>query len=329
VTTVSNLLNGRTDAMTEETRQRVQDTIVRLNYRPSRVARSLVTRRTATLGLILSEIETPLFLQSVNIIEPIARTAGYNTLFCNARSSEDEQQVVTLLLDKQVDGIIFLSNSNYRDADHLSRLPASAPPIVLVNRTTHLTRFDHILWDNTGGAAEAIDHLVRLGHTRIAHLHGPLNRRSTAERVEGFKQGLARNGLEFNPAYLCSGDFTGPPEVWERSTLDLLDLPQPPTAILAADDIVAAIVIRTLQRAGLNLPRDMAVVGIDDQPVISSYINPRLTTVRLPVTEAGQLAIEMLLNRIAGLRTEIERVILPCPLIVRDSCGASLVQGIR
>jgi DNA-binding LacI/PurR family transcriptional regulator len=322
-TTVSNVLNDRTDAMTSETLQRVQEAIRALNYHPSSIARGLVTRRTATIGLILAEIETPLFLQALNFIEPIARGAGYNVLLCNARNLEDERQALNLLLEKQVAGIIFLSTSQYLDDDHLLELQLSGPPVVLINRATIHDRFDQINWDNATGVATAVEHLVRLGHHRIAHLRGPIERRSSDERLQGYRLALEKCGLEYCENYVRPGDFTAPPDTWRQSTLELLALSPKPTAIIAADDIVAAVVIRTVQNAGLRVPQDVAVVGIDDQP-FSIYLNPALTTVQLPVIEAGKCAVQMLLDRIASRRATPKRMKLPCPLIVRESCGATL-----
>jgi DNA-binding LacI/PurR family transcriptional regulator len=321
VTTVSNLLNGRMYAMAEETRKRIEEAIASMDYHPNQAARSLVTNHTATIGLILSEIETPLFLQAINFIEPIARNAGYTILFGNSRSTEDGEHVFHLLLQEQVDGIIFLSVSTYLEGDFLSDLPTSAPPIVLVNRTTRLKGFDQVNWDNVGGIVNAVDYLVQLGHRRIAHLKGPLSRRSTDERLQGYRSGLGKNGLVYDEAYVRSGDFTISPEIWHQSTLELLNLPTPPTAIVAADDIVAASVIRTVQRAGLRVPEDISVMGIDDQPDFCTYLNPALTTVQLPVVEAGKLAIHMLLDHMTGQRKKVKRVLLPCPLILRESCG--------
>lgn len=321
VTTVSNALNGRTKAMAAETLQRIQLAIRALNYRPSRVARSLVTNRTATIGLIIGEIETPLFLQALNIIEPIAREADYNILVCNAHSLEDEQQAVNLLLEKQIDGIIFLSNSLYLKDDYLITLAATAPPIVMVNRTSILEGFDHIHWDNAGGVVEAIDYLVSLGHRCIAQLLGPATRRSSKERFEGYQQGLNKHGIAYCEEYTGSGDYEAQPEIWEQATQKLLSIKPRPTAILASNDIVAAVVMRTIQHAGLRVPQDITVIGNDNQP-FSIYLNPALTTVKLPIQEAGQQAIELLLNRIANPDKTVERVMLPCPLIIRESSMA-------
>ncbi len=326
--TVSNVLNGRSEAMAKDTLERVQAAIQSLSYRPNHFARGLVTRRTATIGLILSEIETPLFLQAVSFIEPIARRAGYNILVCNARTVEDERQVLGLLLEKQVDGMIFLSISEFRENEHLLAAQASGVPLVLINRSSPDPAFDQIKWDNTGGVVLAVDHLAQLGHRRIAHLRGPQNRRSSEERFRGYCLGLEQNHLEFREDYVRLGDYTASPDTWQQSAQELLNLSPMPTAIIASDDIVAAVILRTLQRAGLNVPRDVSVVGIDDQP-FSTFLSPALTTVQCPVAEAGKQAIETLLQRIANPSLPTRNLLLPCPLILRESTGAPASRDAR
>ncbi len=317
-TTVSNVLNGRTGAMSAETLQRVQAAIRRLKYRPSSAARGLVTRRTATIGLVLAEIETPLFLQALHTIEPIVRRVGYNVLLCIARNTTDEQQALDLLLEKQVDGIIFLSTSQYQDDGHLVELKNIGIPVVLVNRARVHDCFDQINWDNAAGTSQAVDHLVRQGHKYIAHLRGPDRRRSSIERLEGYRLALERNGLVYCEQFVQPGDFTAYADSWRQSTLKLLAVTPRPTAMIASDDIVAATVMKTVQSVGLRIPDDIAVIGFDDQP-FCTFLSPSLTTVQLPIIEAGKRAAEMLLKRMSGERAEVEHAILPCPLVPRDS----------
>ncbi len=319
-TTVSNVLNGRTDAMSAETLRRVQSAIRRLKYRPSSAARGLVTRRTATIGLVLAEIETPLFLQALHTIEPIVRRVGYNVLLSIARNTKDEQQALDLLLEKQVDGIIVLSTSQYQDDGHLVELHNIGIPTVLVNRARAHDYFDQINWDNAAGTSAAVDHLVRQGHKHIAHLRGPESRRSSIERFEGYRCALERNGLVYCGQFVQPGDFTASADTWRQSTLKLLAESLRPTAIITSDDIVAATVMKTIQSVGLRIPDDIALVGFDDQP-FCTFLSPSLTTVRLPVIEAGKLAAEILLKRLSGEHANVEHVILPCPLVQRDSTG--------
>ena len=138
--------------------------------------------------------------------------------------------------------------------------------------------------------------------------------------MQGYRLGLERYQLEYCEGYVGSGDFEASPETWKQSTLELLALSPRPTAIIAADDIVAATVMRTVQRAGLRVPQDMTIVGFDDQP-FCTYLNPALTTIQLPVIEAGRRAIEMLFARLEGAQPAAQQVTLPCPLVVRESSG--------
>jgi LacI family transcriptional regulator len=318
VTTVSNALNGRTSTMADETLVRVQETIRSLGYRPSDVARGLVRRRTSTVGLVISEIETPLFLQAVTVVQPRARAVGYGVLTYTARDISEEEEAIELLLQRDVAGVIFLSTSAYARHEHIAALTEAGKPIVLVNRTSGPPGVNRINWDNKAGVAEAVTHLARLGHQRIAHLQGPLHRRSSAERSDGYRNALVNNGLDFTPEYVRTVDYTASQNTWEDATRELLVARPRPTAVMAADDMVAAVAIRTAQRLGLSVPGDLSVVGVDDQP-FSRMLNPSLTTVRLPVPEAGNYAIELLLARLSGSRTEPAEVLLSCPLIVRES----------
>ncbi|NOX62198.1 MAG: LacI family transcriptional regulator [Chloroflexi bacterium] len=325
VTTVSNVLNHRFDAMTEQTLERVVTAMNELGYRPNLMARGLVTRRTATIGVIIAEIETPLFLQALSFMEPIAREAGYNLLISKARTEEDEQQAIKVLTAKQVDGLIFLSVSQYTEDEHLNELRQLDIPTVLVNRATLHNDFDHINWDDVDGMEQATEHLIRLGHRHIAHLRGPLSRQGGANRLEGYRRALERHGLSYREEYVRPGDYTLTPEQWQRSTLELLELSPRPTALIASDDIVAAVAMKAIHEAGLHAPDDMAIIGFDDQ-YFCQYLHPALTTVRIPFLEAGQRAVELVLERIATQRTEAKHIRLPCSLIVRESCGATLVN---
>lgn len=319
ISTVSNVINGKTTAMGEETLTRIKKVMEELNYRPSSVARGLAMQHTSTIGLLLTEIETPLFLQAVTPIEREARQAGYSLLLMNARDSEDEKEAVRLLTEKQVDGLVIISTSDSRSNDHFHNIQTEGIPSVLINRFDTLTNFDQINWDNKNGVTDAVSYLTKLGHKSIGLLTGPEKRRSTKERVEGFYIGLQRNNLLFDQQPLIfPGDYTSNPENWKTSLNQLMSLPQPPTAIIASDDIVAEVILRELQKRGVNIPNDISVVGIDDQP-FSQYMG--LTTIQLPVAEAGQMAIQLLLNRIENPVVEPQKILLPCPLIIRDTCG--------
>jgi DNA-binding LacI/PurR family transcriptional regulator len=175
-------------------------------------------------------------------------------------------------------------------------------------------------WDNAGGAAAAVRHLAGQGHRRIAHLCGPPHRHSSLERLQGYRQALAGCGLAYREEYVREVDYTGAQESWRDATLHVLRAHPRPTAIVAVDDNIAAVAMRAIQQHGLDVPGDISIVGIDDQP-FAALMNPPLSTVRLPVLEAGAHALDILLDRIADGRSGARDIRLPCPLIVRESSG--------
>lgn len=318
VTTVSNALNGRTTSMTTDTLARVEEVIHELGYRRNANARGLVRRKTSTIGLVIAEIETPLFLQAISIVQPAAQQAGYDVFIYTAKDEQAEERAIDLLLEQDVAGALFLSTSSYSRHDHIRTLTAAGKPVVLVNRAGAPADMDRVGWDNAGGVGAAVDHLVALGHRRIAHLAGPPSRQSSRDRLTGFHAALARHGLAVAAAHVQAVEYGDEPARWREATLALLAANPRPTALIAADDPIAAVAMQALQQANVTIPGDLSLVGIDDQP-FAALLNPPLTTVRLPVLEAGRRAIEMLLDRLAGGSAAPRRVILPCPLIPRDS----------
>lgn len=320
VTTVSNVLNGREKAMSSETLQRVREAIRTLNYHPNGIARGLVTRRSATIGLVLAEITNPLFLQALNVIEPLSREAGYNVVMCNVLSLEDERRSSRLLLERRVDGIIFLYTTQPRDDSHLYHIEMAGVPCVIVNRGTRYDAFDQINWDYEGGLVAAVEFLIQRGHRVISLLEGPPARVATAQRLRGYRRALEAHGLTYRADYVQPGDHLAPPESWVQSTMNLLRLSPRPTAIVTSDDYVAAVVMRTLRRNGLHVPQDVSVIGFDDQP-FCDYLDPRLTSVRAPVLEAGRIAVELLLQRMGASQRSPEFHLLPCELIIRESAA--------
>lgn len=320
VTTVSNVLNGRTGSMTPETHDRVRQVIEDLRYHRNDLARGLVRRRTSTIGLVIAEIETPLFLQAINVIEPAAREAGFDILIYSARDEAAEQQANTVLFEKDVAGVIFLSTSRYSSHDHIRELTRAGTPVVLVNRWGQPEGIDSIRWDNVGAARDAVAHLIGLGHRRIAHLCGPAHRYSSVERLQGYREALEAAGIPYDENLLRTVDYTGEQGSWRSATLDLLAISPRPTAILAVDDTVAAVAMRACQQQGVRVPEDISIIGIDDQP-FAALMNPPLTTMQLPILQAGREAIRLLLDRIGGDRSETRASVLSCPLVVRESTG--------
>lgn len=325
-TTVSNVLNNRMDAMRAETRLRVEEAARILGYQPSHAARSLASRQSATLGLVISEIATSLFFSAVSVVEREARDSGFNVLLCHASTPSEERAALDLLAQKEVEGLLFLSTSDYHE-DGALRAVAETLPVVTVNRAGDGDAFDRISWDNVDGIASAVRHLHDLGHRRIAFLRGPADRQGTDERFQGYRSGLTACGLDYLPEYVATGDYTAGPEEWWAGAKQVLDVRPAPTAVIASDDSVAAVVIRTVRSRGLQVPDDVAVVGVDDQP-FAAWLSPALTTVRLPILDAGQQAISLLLDRLRNPSRDVAHLTLPVTLVVRESCGAGRTETV-
>ena len=324
--TVSNVLNGRLSAMTEETLQRINDAIKSLDYQPSSLARSLKTQHTATIGIILAEVESPLFLNSLHIIEPLARAAGYSLLMSVCSSLQDERQALHILLNKQVEGIIFFSTSALVKETHLLELVDADTPVVLVNRASRLAGLYQVNWDDEGDTRAVTNYLIDLGHKHIGYLAGPITRRSTTDRLKGFRAALESHDLPYRSEYVRSGDYTGLPQDWIRATRELLALAPRPSAIIASNDTVAATVMRALQKDGVRVPDDVSLVGHDDQP-FAELLTPALTTMREPVMQSGKQAIQMLLGHLQGKPPRVRHVTIPGKLIVRESTSRPNLSG--
>jgi LacI family transcriptional regulator len=321
ISTVSNVLNGRTTEMSKDTLERVRKAVADLGYRPSSVARGLVIRRTATIGIVLGEIETSLFLGAISAVESIARAAGYSLIVCHARGPEDEREAVALLQAKDVEGVIFVSTSEKSDDTHLSTIAANGTTVVVINRPRPNPRIGCVVWDDCEAVTRAVRYLSGLGHRRIAHLCGPDNRHSAMERLRGYRLGLDDCGLPAPEGYVQGVQYNAEPGTWARSTEKILTNDPAPTAIIAADDLVAAVAMRTAQRHGLRVPQDLAVIGIDDQ-MFAPLLNPALTTIRLPIREAAEQAMAMLLASLDGeVHVPEEEVRLRADLVIRESCG--------
>lgn len=308
--------------MTADTEEIVRAAIKKLHYRPNSLARSLARQRTSTIGVIVIELETPLFLQGLPQIEQLGRQSSYNILFCSAKNLQDEKEALDLLVEKQVEGVLFLSTSEIIDDSHIAALHRVGLPMVLINRSARMGLFDKVYWDNQGGIADAVTYLFANGHRRIAFMRGPANRRSAAERLEGYRIGLERCEIPFREEYVGLGDYSDLPERWEESVRVLFDANPRPTAVISSDDIVAVSVIQTAKRIGIRVPDDISVVGVDNQP-FCDYLEPPLTTVQLPVIEACRQATQLLLGRIAGKHRRPVQRILKCPLIIRRSTAGA------
>jgi LacI family repressor for deo operon, udp, cdd, tsx, nupC, and nupG len=189
---------------------------------------------------------------------------------------------------------------------------------VAVNRYGLDDSVPQIVWDDETASTEAVLHLVRLGHRRIAHIGGPLDRHSSHCRLRGYKRGLEQTGLPCHDRYIIHGDYLYPSGY--KATLSLLEMDPPPTAIFVANDVMAVACLAAVQRSGRHVPDDVAIVGVGDE-IFTRYTTPTLTTISIPTAEAGRRAAEMLLTQINDEPLPETRIVLSALLTVRESCG--------
>ncbi|MEI7844448.1 MAG: LacI family DNA-binding transcriptional regulator [Chloroflexota bacterium] len=321
-TTVSHVIN-KTRFVSDEKRERVEQVITEMNYRPNALAQSLRNGTTRSLGLILPDSANPFFAEVARSIENAAFGVGYSVILCN---TENDLQKATLYLDvlskKQVDGVIFVMTGE--GSNSLKNLVEMQIPTVIMDRDLLGSELDFVLADSHQGGFMATQHLISLGHKRIGCIAGPAIINQSSRRFAGYKQALQDAGLRIEPALIMNGNFH-PDSGWELGR-EMLSLPNAPTAIFACNDLMAIGVLRAATELGLRIPDDLALVGYDDIE-LSSYTNPPLTTIKQPTAEMGLTALKFLLGRITEPQSVRQNAVLPVSLVVRGSCGAKIKRN--
>jgi len=312
VATVSRALS-RPELLRRETRERVLSIIDRLGYRPNLLARGLRRGQTRAILLVVPTL-SPFFLEIFAGAEEVTRQAGFALLLGNSNGDpEREKACFDQVASGQADGIILLTGlapSAY--APGRSPLP---PLVTVLERLPKRSSVPVIRTDHRAGAAEATRYLIELGHRRIAHIAGSKGAPSTAKRIAGYRDALEAARLPVRAEWFYPGDFFMPSGAAGIERLMRLD--EPPTAVLCGNDEMAFGAIRMLHKLGYSVPRDISIVGFDDQNMAEFY-NPPLTTVHIPRHELGRRAAIELIHQLEG-RDGAREVMLPTRLIVRES----------
>jgi DNA-binding LacI/PurR family transcriptional regulator len=296
-----------------ETKQRIQRIAAEMGYLPSAVARSLVTRRTNTIGVVVTTITDLFFAEVIHAIEETALKYEYNVILANSGGEpEHESEVIRALREKRVDGIILIAASS--KGEDLRKEKAIDIPVVIINNIQREHFGYSIGVDNIAGGREATQHLLALGHRRIALVAGPITEWDNVERQSGYEQALRAYGLPIDPELIVEGDNR--PQGGMAAMQQLLALPVCPTAIFCHNDATALGVMRAAHAAGLRIPQDVSVVGFDDID-LAPFFEPPLTTIAQPKREMGEIAVQMTLDLLAG--QQVKDCMLPGRLIVRES----------
>jgi DNA-binding LacI/PurR family transcriptional regulator len=319
--TVSRVLSGHPHVR-PATRARVQAAIEALGYRPNVLARGLVQGRTCTIGLVVFGLHNPFFGLLTQGVEAAASARGYNVLIADSTGSvERQERCIDMLAARHVDGIVVAPI--HSEEQELAPIRAAGVKAVLLNSTAGDETVSSVGGDNVRGGYLATRHLLDLGHRRIAfvgHLHSISGCR---ERQRGYYDALTAGGVSPDPALVVE-DVPSMSEIG-ATMHHLLDVREPPTAVVAMTDEYAIAIMQALHALERRVPQDIALVGYDDIPV-AAWLSCPLTTVAQAKEEQGSLAADLLIDQIENPDTPMQRIILPPSLVVRWSCGAALAR---
>lgn len=322
VATVSRVIRDHPD-VSEETRARTKAVIERLNYRPSALARALVSNRSNTLGLMVADIGNPFFSELAKSVEAAAYALGVRTILCNTSDDPDrELSYLDELFSSRVDGVI--QASHYTNSPLIEAAMNNGVNVVAVNRPAFGVGIDSVVLDNRAGAKMATQHLIDLGHDRIAHIQGPSYSTNVPERRAGYEDALTENGIAFDKELVYEGSWE--PDTPVDAVRHFLGLPDAPTAVFAADDMFAMVALGAFLEKGLEVPGDVSIVGFDgtafaNLPMLS------ITTIAQDIDYVGARAVGILMERVSAGMSQargdgpVTTEILSPELVVRRSTG--------
>lgn len=320
--TVSRVVNDH-PSVRAEVRERVWEVIHKTGYQPHAAARSLVTRRTRILGVIIPEAVTTLFTDPFfpHLLCGITQTCNshqYHLLLSLFNHPAGQEEMYRRVVHSgHLDGLLVASTRV--DDPLISQLLEDLVPFVMVGRHPD-ERVRYVDVDNVAAARMAVEHLVRLGRHRIGIITGPLSMTHVQDRLQGYRQALEAHRLPVEQALIVEGDFSELSGMVAARQL----LSRSVTAIFATSDMMAVGALKAVREQSLRVPQDVAVVGFDDVP-IAAAVEPALTTVRQPIEDMGSMAADLLLNLLEtpeDAQPPAHRIILPAQLVIRDSCGA-------
>lgn len=312
--TVSHVINN-TRFVSDETRARVLQAIERCNYYPNAHARSLASGRSDTLGLLISDISNPFFPELVKSIEAAAFEQGYNVILSNTDyDAERTFNNVRRFIERKVAGVALMTSE--LDTGLIDELARCHVPVVFLDLGSAGVCMSNIVVNYESGINEAINHLVWLGHRRIAYVGGPERLRSAAKRLEAFCDSVLYYLPDAAPLAIYEGDFRL--EGGRRAARRMFETSEIPTAVVVANDMMALGVMEECRARGLCIPEDISIIGFDDI-AFASLINPPLTTVSLPRVDLGRKAVEALMATIEHPEQQGIEINIQTFLILRDS----------
>jgi LacI family transcriptional regulator len=316
VITASRAIRG-VGPVADATREKVLKAAEQINYTPDLLAQRMRGGSSKLIGVFIRGFGSAVLHDLITSINEEARGLGYDLLIFNAENFDVPGRAPTSeMMRKLCDGLLLILPDT--NDSILGKLERAKSPCVLINFAGRDIDIPVVVGANRAGARQAVEHLIELGHERIAFIAGTAHTGQSAERQRGYEEALAAAGLALRPEYIGQGEFTYP--TGHRAARKLFALEEPPTAVFAANDAMAFGVIDAAVEHGLSVPADLSVVGYDDI-MEASYLSPKLTTLRQPLAEIGARAVRELANAIKGKGSAAARVELPSKFIIRGSTG--------
>lgn len=314
--TVSKIINKKDSSISEDTRAKVLSVVKEYAYVPNRVASSMVTKRTKTLGLVIPDIANPFFPEVARGAEDKANQEGYNLILCNTDDKvEKEDSYISMLQEKMVDGIIFTASSGRLTiSESLKKINV---PVITVDRDIEeLKTMGKITVDNVSGAYEAVKYMLSRGYTKIIHICGPLTSTPTKMRILGFEKAMLEAGYKKEDLLIIDGEYLS--YSGEEAIEKVIDLNYEFDGVFCGNDLIALGAIKALKKNNYIIPNNVGVIGYDDI-YMSRMIDPELSTVNQPTYDMGYRAAELLIKMLSDEDIENNEVILDTKLIVRGT----------
>ena len=320
IATVSRVFND-VAVVREETARRIRAVAASLRYAPHGGARSLITNRTNTLGVLLPDLYGEFFSELIHGIDLTARRSGYHILVSRSWEGRTEIEEAMRAMRGRVDGLLLMSP--HIDEEALMNVPATLPVVLLCSEAKDKS-LSSVTIQNSRGARDMVGHLIANGHRRIAIIRGSAGNFDAAERLKGYRAALREGGIETNPEFECDGDFTEAGGY--AAAIELISRDPRPTAIFAANDSMAIGAMSALRESGVRVPEDIAVAGFDDIP-LARYMDPPLSSVHVPISDLGARGVEILLDAITHKDEHTRRrARVSTRLVIRPSTGASSAE---
>ncbi len=321
-TLVSRALNNQ-PGVSEQSREKILRVSKELNYRPNMLAKSLVLQKTQTIGVVLDDLCVPFYFDMIRSLEANTKKHGFSSLFCGANDNEETKlKYIRFFTEGRCDGLV-IYGSHINDARLIRNLAETKFPFILIENQIQDLAVNNVVLDNVYGSKLAVEHLISLGCKDIRHFMGDMNKSVSLDRLRGYVETMKQHGMEITDDSIINSHFSQ--QSGYTQMMKLIKDDNLPEAVFFAGDVTAFGAIRALAEAGIRIPEDIKLVGFDDdKPETFDRVFPALTTIKQPLYEMGQIAIDILVDSINHPNKEpVKKIICP-ELVIRTTCGSKI-----